>query len=129
MPAKVALHCTSVLPLMHHVADKTMVFTVTAAAGAPMMMDSPVAEPPPKEPAMVAVPAARGRSLLRRAGLPRLAMSLAVVGLVTVMVAAYTCKGSVEDGGLVGEARVRAVGPLVGVPREKHSSSRCIQAW
>ena len=97
MPAKVTLHCTSALPLVHQVVPaKLTLWTVTADE--PMVMESTAADLPPKELAMVAVPADRGRSLLSRAGLPRLAISLAIVVVdVTVMVveAACTCTGIV----------------------------------
>ncbi len=85
-PAKVTLHCTSVLLLVHQVADSVTLDTVTASAAVPTVMERLVAAVPPKVPAMVAVPATRGRSLFSNVVLPRLAMSLAVATGVEVVV-------------------------------------------
>lgn len=80
-PANVTPHCTSVLLLVHQFAERVTVDTVTGVV--PIVMASGVALRPPNEPAMVAVPAARGRSRFSRVVLPRLAISLAVVSGVT----------------------------------------------
>ena len=98
MPAKVTLHCTSALLLVHQVVPaKLTLWTVTADE--PMVMGRSTADLPPKELAMVAVPADRGRSLLSRVELPKLAISLAKVAVagVTLMVVevACTCTGGV----------------------------------
>lgn len=68
-----------------------------------MVMESTAADLPPKELAMVAVPADRGRSLLSRTGLPRLAISLAMVVVdVTVMVVEAACTRAGTVGCLYG---------------------------
>lgn len=100
LPAKVTLHCTSVLPLVHQdVPARLTLLTVTAAA--PMVMIRSGAGTLPKELAMVAVPAARGRSLLSRVELPRFAISLAtaaVAGVVVMVVeAAYIYSAMVRS--------------------------------
>lgn len=100
VPAKVTLHCTSALPLVHQVVPaKLTLWTVTADE--PMVMGRSEADLPPKELAMVAVPANRGRSLLSRAGLPRLAVSLPMVASdVTLMVVEAACTCTDMVGGL-----------------------------
>lgn len=81
-PANVTPHCTSVLLLVHQFAESVTVDIVTPVL--PIVMARGVALRPPNEAAMVAVPAARGRSRFSRVVLPRLAMSLAVVSGVTL---------------------------------------------
>ena len=68
--------------LVHQFAESVTVETVTAVL--PIVMARGVALRPPNEPAMVAVPAARGRSRFSRVVLPILAISLAVVSGVTL---------------------------------------------
>lgn len=76
------------LPLVHQdVPAKLTLLTVTAAV--PIVMSRFGAGMLPKELAMAAVPADRGRSLLSRVELPRLAISLATpVGVVLMVVEA-----------------------------------------
>ena len=77
---------------MHHVADNVTVETVTALALVPTVMARLVAVEVPKDPATVAVPAARGRSLFSSVALPRFRISLAVATGVDVMVELAACK-------------------------------------
>ena len=90
-PANVAEHCTSLLLLVHHVADSVTVDTLTALALVPTVM-ARLAVAVPKDPATVAVPAARGRSLFNSVALPRFCMSLAVATGVEVIVELAACK-------------------------------------
>ena len=92
-PANVTAHCTSVLLLVHHVADNVTVDTVTASALVPTVMARLVAVAVPKDPATVAVPAARGRSLFSSVVLPKFCISLAVATGAEVMVELAACKG------------------------------------
>ena len=91
-PANVTAHCTSVLLLVHHVADNVTVETVTALALVPTVIARLVAVAAPKVPATVAVPAARGRSLFNSVELPRFCISLAVATGVELMVELAACK-------------------------------------
>lgn len=103
MLAKVTLHCTSLLPLVHQVVPaKLTLRTVTAVADEPIFIDKSGAEAPPKELLMVAVPAATGRSLLSKVELPRLAINLAIVVSVTWTVVEAACTGT----GMVGSVRI-----------------------
>lgn len=70
------------LLLVHQFAESVIVAIVAPVL--PIVIARGVALRPPNEAAMVAAPAARGRSRFSRVVLPRLAMSLAVVSGVTL---------------------------------------------